>query len=357
MAKISLCMIVRNEEETLARCLDSVLGAVDEIVIVDTGSKDSTKEIAAKYTDKVFDFVWIDDFSAARNFAFSKGGCDYLMWLDADDVITAENKKKLAELKPKLDGDDYVVYTPYDISFDENGRATFSYYRERIVSKKTRPVWIEPIHEIIVANGTVLYENIIVEHRKLKANPKGRNLGIFLKQLEKGLILSPRLRFYFARELMWADRTEEAINEFETFLSGEGWFENRLTACRDLSYCYEKLNRPDEALTCALKGFKYAPPRAELLCRVGELFFKGQKYEEAIFWYTAAFNCEKPLNSLGFIEADYYGYIPALQLCVIYDRLNQYAKAEKFNELAGRIKPLSSAYLYNKKYFQTLKKE
>ena len=76
---VSLCMIVKNEEDVLARCLDSVKDLVDEIIIVDTGSKDRTKEIAHTYTDNVFDFVWIDDFAAARNFAFSKAKCMYCM--------------------------------------------------------------------------------------------------------------------------------------------------------------------------------------------------------------------------------------------------------------------------------------
>ena len=72
MITISLCMIVKNGERILARCLDSVKDLVDEIIIVDTGSADATKRIAAEYTDKIYDFTWIDDFSAARNFAFSK---------------------------------------------------------------------------------------------------------------------------------------------------------------------------------------------------------------------------------------------------------------------------------------------
>ena len=69
MITISLCMIVKNEERVLKRCLDSVRDLVDEIIIVDTGSTDATKRIAAGYTDKIYDFTWNDDFSAARNFA------------------------------------------------------------------------------------------------------------------------------------------------------------------------------------------------------------------------------------------------------------------------------------------------
>ena len=69
---ISLCMIVREVEETIARCLETVEKIVDEIIVVDTGSVDRTKEIVEKYTSNIYDFQWIDDFAAARNFYFSK---------------------------------------------------------------------------------------------------------------------------------------------------------------------------------------------------------------------------------------------------------------------------------------------
>src|SRR5690554_6641792 len=105
MYKISLCMIVKNEEEVLAQCLDSVKDICDEIIIADTGSTDRTKEIAGKYTDKIYDFEWIDDFSAARNFAFSKATMDYILWLDADDVLLGEDQEKLKKLKKELTAD------------------------------------------------------------------------------------------------------------------------------------------------------------------------------------------------------------------------------------------------------------
>ena len=69
-------MIVKNEQEVLARCLDCAVKFADEIIIVDTGSTDQTKSIAHKYTDKVYDFEWCDDFSKARNYSFSKAGGD-----------------------------------------------------------------------------------------------------------------------------------------------------------------------------------------------------------------------------------------------------------------------------------------
>ena len=79
MFTLSCCFIVKDEEKVLERILKVASEFADEIVVVDTGSDDSTVEIAKKYTDKVFYFPWQDDFSKARNFAFSKASCEYLM--------------------------------------------------------------------------------------------------------------------------------------------------------------------------------------------------------------------------------------------------------------------------------------
>ncbi|MBQ9385174.1 MAG: glycosyltransferase, partial [Ruminiclostridium sp.] len=78
MITISVCMIVKNEEKQLRACLDSLKPIADEIIICDTGSTDGTKAIAAEYTDRIYDFPWIDDFAAARNFVFSKATMEYI---------------------------------------------------------------------------------------------------------------------------------------------------------------------------------------------------------------------------------------------------------------------------------------
>ena len=100
--RMSLCMIVRQEEKALARCLEGIADAVEEIVIVDMGSTDRTKEIARQFTDKIYDFPWMDDFAAARNFAFSKGTGEYLLWMDAEDILPLGEKEKLLALKVDL---------------------------------------------------------------------------------------------------------------------------------------------------------------------------------------------------------------------------------------------------------------
>ena len=102
MVKVSLCMIVKNEEKVLGRCLSCLADLMDEIIIVDTGSTDGTKNIAAEYTDKIYDFRWIDDFSAARNFAFSKATGDYIYSADADEILDEVNKERFRILKENI---------------------------------------------------------------------------------------------------------------------------------------------------------------------------------------------------------------------------------------------------------------
>jgi glycosyltransferase involved in cell wall biosynthesis len=101
-ARVSLTMIVRDEETNLANCLASVRGVFDEIIIVDTGSTDRTVEIARSFDARVFEFAWVDSFSAARNEALSHATGDYAFWLDADDVVEPREREKLVALLGSL---------------------------------------------------------------------------------------------------------------------------------------------------------------------------------------------------------------------------------------------------------------
>ena len=95
---ISICMIVKNESKVLEKSLESIKDYNFEIIIVDTGSSDNTKEIARKYTDKVYDFKWCNDFSQARNFSISKAANDFVLVLDADEVIIDIDLKEIEKL-------------------------------------------------------------------------------------------------------------------------------------------------------------------------------------------------------------------------------------------------------------------
>lgn len=98
---ISICIIAKDEESVVENCLSSLVPYGYEIIFVDTGSTDRTKEIALKYTDKVYDFTWEEDFSAARNFAISKASNDYILMIDCDEVVTWFDKEKTEQLIEK----------------------------------------------------------------------------------------------------------------------------------------------------------------------------------------------------------------------------------------------------------------
>ena len=166
MASISLCMIAKNEEDVLERCLKSVADLVDEIIIVDTGSTDRTKEIAARFTDKLYDLPWQDDFSAARNESFSHASMDYCMWLDADDILLEEDRNAFRAMKDTLDPTVAVVMAPYHTGFDESGQVTFSYYRERLIKSRAGMKWAGAVHEAVTPVGNVLYGDFAVTDRK-----------------------------------------------------------------------------------------------------------------------------------------------------------------------------------------------
>jgi glycosyltransferase involved in cell wall biosynthesis len=98
-------MIVRNEEATLTACLSSVADLVDEMVVVDTGSTDDTKEVAGRFGARVFDFPWCDDFAAARNESLSHARGNWILWLDGDEYFDETNRLKLRGLISNLDAD------------------------------------------------------------------------------------------------------------------------------------------------------------------------------------------------------------------------------------------------------------
>jgi len=334
VSSISLCMIVRNEEKMLERCLNSVKKVVDEIIIVDDGSTDSTKSIAKKFTNKIFDFKWCDNFSLARNYSFSKATCDYIMWLDADDVIPRESAKKIIKLKSFFNKDVYML--KYDIAF-YNNKSTFSYYRERIVKNCSKSIWKGVIHECITPFGEIEYLDISIHHKKTESRYSDRNLKI-LKNIIKERKLTPREMYYYGRELFDNKKYKKSITVLKQFINTDNvWSENVIDACYLISICFERLNNEKCQMEYLLKTFYLDKPRANICCKIGDVFLKNKKYEVAIFWYKQAIQCENIAQKGGFVEEMFYNYYPLLQLCCCYYYIGNIEEAKKYNEKAGNF--------------------
>ncbi|GAA0182577.1 glycosyltransferase [Clostridium sediminicola] len=354
MITISLCMIVRDEEDTLSRCLDTAKDLVDEIIIIDTGSKDKTKDIAKKYTKKIYDFKWIDDFAAARNYSFSKATKEYVFYLDADDVLLEEDIQKFKELKESLDPSIDSVTMKYNVGFDKNGNVTFSYRRHRLLKRIKNFKWYGACHNYLSVSGKIINSDVSVTHNKL-SHQTDRNLKIYEKRLARGDKFSPRDVFYYANELYDHKMYDKALERYDEYLNlPDGWSENKIYACGRVADYYHSIGDYENAMNYCFKSFKYDSPNAEHCCRLGSYFKEKNNFKQAVFWYELATKLEKPEDNWGFVRDAYWTWIPHVQLCVCNYKLGNIELAYNHNEIARLYNPNEDSVLYNKNFFEKL---
>ncbi len=328
---LSLCMIVKNEETVVGRCLESVKGVFDEIIIVDTGSRDKTKEICASYTDKIYDYIWVDDFSDARNFAFSKATGDYLCWLDADDVVEKDDAEKIIELKKILNSADTFMLK-YVVSENADGTSNFEFYRERIVKNCPKAVFHGFIHECIIPFGKIEYCDIKIKHRKVNAGEPERNLKIYLKHKVKGVPFDARSTYYFAKEYYFNREYDECKRLLFEFLSMKNkYIADIKDALITLYRCsYFKGNPSPEYLYSVLKEIG---GDAEALTLLGEYYFDRKDYKRAETFLKFAL-CVDEENAVGFVFKSYYHRYPTIDLLNLYKTTNTYEKFAKLLSVA-----------------------
>jgi glycosyltransferase involved in cell wall biosynthesis len=349
-------MIVKNEEQIIERCLNSVAKIVDEIIIVDTGSTDRTKELCLKYTKKVYDFQWINDFSAARNYSYSHATKDYILWLDADDILFPEDIIKFIELKKTLSKGVHVVMMKYATGHDNKGNVIFSYYRERLTKRACNFQWKEPVHEHLEAGGRVFSSDILITHAKPYSieEKSTRNIEIYENHLKSGIPLSARGTYYYARELKDHKFFEAAIEQFTSFLDSDlGWVEDNINSCSELGKCYLEIDQPQKALESFFRSFAYDRPRAELCCQIGYFYQNQEDFKSAAFWFELILTLEKPSNIWGFVQQECWDYIPFIECTVCYDRLGDYKRAQEYNNQALLIQPNSISALKNQMYLES----
>ena len=346
--EISLCMIIKDEQEVLDRCLSSFKDLVDEIIIVDTGSNDDSLKIASKYTNKIYQYKWNNDFASARNYSISKATKEYFMWVDADDYIKQSEKQKLQKLKETEDGSVDMYYFLYD--FDKN---YVPFYRERLIKNNNKYLFKGKIHEAIIPSNNRKYVDIKITQFDKQKGLTNRNLDIFESMKESEF--TSRDYYYYGKELYRHNKLVKAKEVLEKYINlKDGYVEDKIDACYLLSLIYKKDNDIFKSLTTLYQSFIYDLPRANILCEIGSTYFSLNEIDKAIYYYKLALKCKKDSKSI--ILKDYYGYIPCIQLCVCYFKLNDINNSIKYNNLANTYKKDGKEYLYNKSYFEKLLK-
>lgn len=330
MVTISLCMIVKNEEKILARCLDSIADLMDEIIIVDTGSTDGTKEIAARYTDKIYDFTWIDDFSAARNFSFSKATQEYIYTADADEVVNAENHERFRVLKETLLPEIEIVQMKYSNQLQNGTVYNFDEeYRPKLFKRQREFVWVEPIHETVRLEPVIYDSEIVITHLQENSHAK-RDLMTFAKHIAKGLHLNKRMHHMYATEMYLAGDAEDLAQAAHFFQE----------SAADLQRSSDELT---EACCVAAKAarimgdhrafLKYCSKViaedgcSEICCEMGHYHENAGDYEEAAIWYYNAAYETVPVLSL---EAGRREPLAGLIRC--YEQLGMEEQAAVYRE-------------------------
>lgn len=300
MITISVCMIVKNEEKILARCLDCLKGIADEYIIVDTGSTDRTKEIALRYTDKVFDYSWKDDFADARNFSFSKAGMDYIYVADADEIIDEKNREEFYKVKQVLLPEIEIVQMKYcnQLAFG----SCYNYdteYRGKLFKRIRGFVWEDPVHETVRTQPVVYDSDIEIIHMQQESHA-GRDFSSYLSAVQRGERLSAKLVELYARELYISGEEEDFLRAEPVFLeitedTARTLDEVKIAQCV-LARCGRLKKDAHLFFTNCIKGVA-AGAFSEICFELGEYYFERQEYNEASIWYYNAVNeSENRLN-------------------------------------------------------------
>lgn len=291
MFTVSVCMIVKNESAVLARCLDSLAGLYDELIIADTGSSDDTKAIALRYTDKVYDFPWTGSFSDARNFVFEKATCDYIYCSDADEVLDEENRIKFKALIQSLDGDVEIVQMRYANQLQFNTTYNFDEEpRPKLYKRLRKFVWQYDIHEAVRTEPIIFDSDIKILHMPQSLHSK-RDFSIYHRLTAKG-DLPPHLFMMYARELFISGDDDDFAAAYEYFrqsvrstpLSSE----NMKQGLCVLAKAAFIIGNEAEMFSAALKNTSDGHGSSEVCCVLGDYYFSKNDYDEAAVWYLNA---------------------------------------------------------------------
>ena len=302
MVTISLCMIVKNEADILRRCLTSVADLMDEIIIVDTGSTDHTKEVAAEFTDKIYDYVWENDFAAARTFAFSKAEMEYIYSADADEVLDEVNRNRFAELKQVLLPEIEIVQMYYITPPEYNTTANYQKeYRPKLYKRLREFVWVDAVHETVRIDPVIYDSEVEIQHLPKNLH-SSRDFHLFRQAYEREGQLSDKLHSMYAKEL-FISGTEKDFKEAETIFQAT-------------------LHTADKFFSMA---FKLMPDAicAEIAYEIGSYFMEQADHEEATDWFELAAHQTEAV-----IDVRRCGRMPLDGLAECYGKMAEAIEAE-----------------------------
>lgn len=247
MGTLTLSMIVKNEEKYLKDCLESVKGVVDEIVIVDTGSTDKTIEIAKEYKAKIYHFDWINDFSAARNYALQYSSGEWILYLDADERLAPNS---IREVKRLISGVAKIGYYCTVKSIDSENERDHAIRYVRLFKNSKEIKFTGKVHEqitpsLIENNYQLAHSSILINHlgydvsREEKEAKAKRNLELLLSDYQQNK--TAYLEFQLGQTYFILEDYEKADEYFKLALKSQELSNDLKAEC--LSYLAQQAHK------------------------------------------------------------------------------------------------------------------
>lgn len=302
MRHFSVCIIAKNEEKNIQKCMEALLPLGEEIIVADTGSADRTKEIAGKYTDKVFDFTWVHDFSAARNFTLEKASNNWVLILDCDEYLQSFDKDSIHDFMRTSPRQVGSILHHNLVGSEETETSTYTDYLPRFFDKQFFH-FEGSIHEQICAKDGTPYESLPVSievfHDGYYGTPAQRMNKLQRNQsmLETALASEPD-NVYLTFQL---GRTYQSMHDYENALF---YYSKALQA--PINYrsdtalelvsgwinCLNELRRSQEALTI-LDHYEELSEYADFVLLMGHVYTNTGQYIQAIGEYLKATTIQK----------------------------------------------------------------
>ncbi|KLU62987.1 SPBc2 prophage-derived glycosyltransferase SunS [Peptococcaceae bacterium CEB3] len=292
--RISLCMVVKDESKYLGRCLRSVQGSVHEIIVVDTGSTDATREIAEAFGARIKSFPWNDDFSAARNASLEAASGDWILFLDADEELCLAGEHVLPGLTAGAEPEGYFIKIVNHLGSEGRGETcpdlVFRLFR-RGSDYRFRGAIHEQIADVIlernpqakfqVAEGIEIAHYGYLDERVKEKNKKKRNLVLIERELRRAED-DRLLRYHYGVELFRAERYAEAAQELTRAAAGID--PNSIYLPKLLRYVVmsrQNAGQFEQALEAAVLGLRFFPDYADLYYYAGLISLDLKSYGSA----------------------------------------------------------------------------
>lgn len=332
---VSLCMIVKNEEKNIGLLLDVVCPILEQVVIVDTGSTDKTLEILQERRQRysslsIEHFKWIDDFAAARNYAFNFANQEWVMFLDGDDYVDPGDLFKFKDEVLGRDSSIDCYFLDYVYGQLPDGTPTCLLGRERFVRRSKNPRWIGAIHETIDVSGlrSHSYKDLKVIHKRDGKNIEpGRNLRILAKEYERDPN-NARTAYYYGKELFdYSD--PKAIEVLEAFIKNfpYKYYDDHVNALFRLGRHYVSVKDYRRAISLANEIYivDSSRQRAEGYWILGQVEYECQNWISAIEWFERCLRCKA--ESPRVVSSEYYSWRSHWPLVECYKSIGDLKKA------------------------------